>query len=156
MTSLINEKVFLDANQKAVEYDGSPITWRVSAYVLIKKEDMVLLIKDKREKLYDVVGGGIEFGETIEETLYREAMEESGAEIKIGKLLHTNVSWFYHTANKQFHQTLRLFYQAELVTELKEPTEENIDWVGFVPISEIGKQHKLPGVVEKIILDHLV
>ncbi len=62
--SLFN-KIFTDANQRVVAYDGSPVTWRISAYVLIIKADQVLLIKNNHEELYNVVGGGIEIGETI-------------------------------------------------------------------------------------------
>lgn len=75
----ILDKQFSDANQESVEYDGSPLNWRVSAYAVIKQDGKVLIIKNKLEKLYDIVGGGIEFGEDILEALERECMEEGGS-----------------------------------------------------------------------------
>ena len=150
MNNLVSNKYFFDANQEPVDYDGSPISWRVSAYALVKKNNKILIIKNKREKLYDIVGGGIEFGEDITQALERECMEEGGAEIKIGTLLKAHVDWFYHR-NGNYYQTLQLFYEAELSGDLQEPTEKDIDWCNFVPVEDIGKKYRLPPVVEKLV-----
>ncbi|GIK84143.1 MAG: hypothetical protein BroJett025_07650 [Patescibacteria group bacterium] len=151
MNSRLQNKTFLNADQEVVMYDGSEITWRVSAYAVITKNDTVLIIKNRKEKLHDIVGGGIEFGETIEETLAREGLEEGGAKIKIGELLHAETNWFYHFSNKKYHQTLQLFYSATLDGELSQPTEKNIEWRGFVPVTEIGTTYHLPRNVEAVI-----
>lgn len=65
-----------------------------------------------------MIGGGVDIGETIEEALHREAVEEAGTRIKIGKLLFTAMDWFYHRKGK-FYQTLQLYYQAEMMDGLK-------------------------------------
>jgi len=153
MMNNIHDKVFLDADQEVVEYDGSEIKWRVSAYAVIKKEDRIFIIKDKREKLYDIVGGGIEFGEDTNQALIRESLEEGGVKIDIGKILYSHVNWFYHKKQKAFYQTMRLFFRAELVGKITKPLEENIEFVGFVPIKDIGSKYRLPDIVEKIILE---
>lgn len=148
----LDQLKFVNANLEKVPYDGSVITWRVSAYVLITKNDTVLLTKSKHEKYYDVLGGGVDIGETIEETLHREALEEGGVHIKVGKLLFNAMDWFYHREGR-FYQTLQLFYEAELVGEASYPTDSNIEWTGFVPFTEVEKKYKLaasPFVVESI------
>ncbi|MBP7774964.1 NUDIX domain-containing protein, partial [Candidatus Woesebacteria bacterium] len=66
---------FSNANLEPVPYDGSEVTWRVSAYALIIRDGKLLLAKSKHEKFYDVIGGGVDIGETIEEALHREAAE---------------------------------------------------------------------------------
>jgi 8-oxo-dGTP pyrophosphatase MutT (NUDIX family) len=143
-------KQFSDANQEPVQYDGSPLTWRVSVYALVKRDGEILIIKNKREKLYDIVGGGIEFGEDINEALNRECLEEGGARIRLGSLLKAHVDWFYHR-NGNYYQTLQLFYEAKLVGDLEEPTESDIEWRGFVSVDEIGRKYTLPPVVEQVI-----
>ncbi|MCB9813172.1 MAG: NUDIX domain-containing protein [Pseudomonadales bacterium] len=148
--SNISDKQFSDANQEPVEYDGSPLSWRVSAYALVKKDSKILIIKNKLEKLYDVVGGGIEFGEDIAEALERECMEEGGAEIKMGNLLKAHVDWFYHR-NGNYYQTLQLFYDAELVGDLQKPTESDVEWRDFVLVDEVGSKYRLPPIVEQVI-----
>lgn len=149
--SALQERVFTNADQEVVEYDGSPVTWRISVYAVITQGDQVLIIKDKRESLCDVLGGGMEIGETIPDALGRETMEEGGARVKIGQILHAQNGWFYHKREKVFYQTMQLFYEAELVEELTDPTEENVEWRKFVPRSEIGTTYRLPPVVEQVI-----
>jgi 8-oxo-dGTP diphosphatase len=153
MSNQVSTKKFYDANQELVEYDDSPLSWRVSAYALIEKDNKILIIKSKLEKLYDVVGGGIEFGENIEEGLFRESLEEGGAKIKIGKLLKAHVDWFYHR-NGNYYQTLLLFYKAELTEELTSPKDKNIEWRDFVSIDKIGNEYRLPPFVETVIKEN--
>ena len=148
----INQLKFVNANLEPVPYDGSEITWRVSAYVLIVKDGNLLLAKNRLERFYDVLGGGVDIGETIEDTLDREALEESGVKIKIGKLLFNAMDWFYHRKGK-FYQTLQLYYEAELVGDASNPTDPDIEWTGFVPTTDIETNYKLaasPFVVESI------
>ena len=143
---------FLNANLEEVPFDGSEITWRVSAYALIIKHGQLLLAKSKLENFYDVLGGGVAIGETIEETLVREALEEGGATIVIGKLQFCAMDWFYHRKGK-FYQTLLLYYDAELIGEPSEPTDPNIEWTGFVPLEDVQTKYQLaapPAAVELI------
>lgn len=151
MDATFSQKVFLDADQEIVPYDGSAVTWRVSAYAVVKRGEEVFLVKDAGEKLYDIVGGGIEMGEDIEQALQREALEEGGIHVHVGKILHAQLGWFYHRKQKAFFQTLQLFYAAELESEAAAPTEKSIEWRGFVPLNEIGKTYHLPPVVEEVI-----
>jgi 8-oxo-dGTP diphosphatase len=146
----LSERVFHDADQEVVEYDGSPVEWRVSAYVVIQRDDKVLIIKNLQEKLYDIVGGGIEFGETVVEALQREAMEEAGAVVKVGELLHAETDWFYHRGKKKFYQTMQLFYNAEVVGELQKPTDPDIDQVYWVSFSEL-ENYPVPPTVAKVL-----
>lgn len=138
----INQLKFTNANLESVPYDGSEITWRVSAYVLIVKDGKLLLAKNRLEKFYDVLGGGIDIGESIEEALYREAKEEGGVTIRLGKLLFAEQDWFYHRKGK-FYQTLQLYYEAELIGEISRPTDPDIEWTDFVPIDEVDTKYKL-------------
>ncbi len=138
MSGSFSSKIFTNANQEIVEYKGEPVYWRVSAYAIIFRDQKVLLIKNKSEKLYDVPGGGVDLGETIHQALERELMEEAGASAKIGKLLHVQEGFFKH-ANGSFFQTIQLFYQAELTGELVTPTESTSEYVGFVSLNECIK-----------------
>jgi 8-oxo-dGTP pyrophosphatase MutT (NUDIX family) len=151
MTNPVAHKLFHNADQEIVQYDGTPLSWRVSAYVVVRKNDRILIIKNKLEKLYDVVGGGIEFGEDVEEALARECIEEAGIKVKVGRLLKAHVGWFSHR-NGNFYQTLQLFYEAEPLGDLLPPTETDIEWRDFVPVSDIGNKYRLPPVVESVIV----
>lgn len=130
------DKIFTNADQEVVEYNGEPVNWRVSAYVLVVQEDSLLIIKNKNEKLYDVPGGGVELGETIAEAIHREAMEEAGAKVKIGKLIHVQEGFFKHV-NSNYYQTIQFFYTATLIGRRVDPTERSTVFVDFVKLSEL-------------------
>ncbi|HYD35718.1 MAG TPA: NUDIX hydrolase [Vitreimonas sp.] len=148
----LSTRVFHNANQEVVPYDGSPLSWRVSAYAVIVKNGQLLIIKNRKEKMFDIVGGGIEIGESIDEALTREAREEAGAHIRKGDLLDAHLDWFKH-ANGHYYQTLQLFYMAELEGELITATDPDIERVIFVPFTEL-KLYEFPPFVTKVI-NHL-
>lgn len=154
MSDPFSDKIFRNSNQEIVEYDGSPVTWRISVYVLVRKGNELLMVKNKEEKLYDVIGGGVELGETFEEAITREAMEEAGAVVKIGKLLHAHLDWFSYKPGV-FYQTVQLYYEAELTAELVQPTDPRTVWRGFVPLSEQPEKYPLPPIVEKVIKENI-
>ena len=145
----LTSRIFTNADQEVVNYDGSPVTWRVSAYVLVVTDRKLLIIKNKHEKVYDVPGGGIEIGETIEEAVAREAMEEAGAIVKVGKLVDVVEDWFYYKKGT-YHQTIQLFYQAKLIGKLGKPAEGTIEFVDFIPFNNLD-EYPLPVAVEKAL-----
>jgi ADP-ribose pyrophosphatase YjhB (NUDIX family) len=62
----------------------------LGVYGLVRCEGKVLLIKKGRgpyNGMYDLPGGGVEFGETPEQTLRREFMEETGLVVEPLQLL---------------------------------------------------------------------
>lgn len=148
------ERKFINADQEIVPYDGSPLHWRVSAYAFIVKENQLLIAQSAKEKLSDIIGGGIEMGESIEEALLRESMEEAGAKIKLGEFLELKQNWFYSN-NGAFYQTLQLFYRAELIGELSTATDPDMIWAKFVPFNEVSRQYHLPPIVEKIFFEKI-
>jgi ADP-ribose pyrophosphatase YjhB (NUDIX family) len=155
MNFLLSRHTFTNADQEIVPYDGSPVSWRISVYVLVQRLNEsnvkeILIIKNQLEKLHDVVGGGVELGETLEEAIQREALEEAGADVKLGELLRVKEDWFYHRKGGFYH-TLQLFYTAELVGELTNPSDSDIIWRDFVPVSEIGTTYHLPPIAEEVI-----
>ena len=63
---------------------------RNSAKAVIIKDGSVLLTKNQHEQeiFYLFPGGGQEHGETLEEAVKRECIEEIGQEVVVGELLH--------------------------------------------------------------------
>lgn len=147
--SNFSNRIFTNADQEVVEYQGQSLSWRVSAYALIIKDDSILILKNKNEKLYDVPGGGIDLGETIAEGLQRELMEEAGATAEIGDLIYLQEGFFKH-AKGNFYQTIQLFYRAILVGDLVESTEGTTEFVDFVKLNEL-EQYPLPKAVLQAI-----
>lgn len=65
---------------------------RVRACGIFLKEDSILLVNHKglgHDAFWAPPGGGVDFGETAEDCLIREFLEETGLEIKIASYLFT-------------------------------------------------------------------
>jgi 8-oxo-dGTP diphosphatase len=60
------------------------------------------------------VGGGLEFGEGVQDCLHREFMEECGVEIKTGRLLHIN-SHFQESAFHPRGQLISIYFSVQLL-----------------------------------------
>lgn len=138
-----------------VPYDGSEVTWRISVYGLVVKDNALLLAKSSREELFDVIGGGVDIGETLEEALEREAIEEGGVKVKMGKLLANELDWFYHRVDKKFYQTIQIYYLADFIETVGKPTDPYIEFAEFIPFEKLSEYPVLP-VVTQVIQEHLL
>lgn len=86
---------------------------RTSRAIVINDEGLYAVVYTRRLRLHSLPGGGIERGETEEEALKREILEETGCECEriepLGKIFenrghanHTALSYYYvvHTSTK--------------------------------------------------------
>jgi 8-oxo-dGTP diphosphatase len=64
---------------------------------------------------FDVIGGRLEAGEHVEESLLREVKEETGLAITIGKPFFVNESW--PVVREEQWQIIRIFYACETNTD---------------------------------------
>ena len=89
---------------------------RVIASVVLKRDDKILLIKEileSNKEYWIFPGGGVEFGETLEEAAVREMKEETGLDVKITKFLGFKEAIF---PNYDYH-TIIFFFLAEPLSE---------------------------------------
>lgn len=124
---------------------------RVGSYGLIIKDGKIALIKKARggyKGLLDLPGGGVEHGETPEEALIRELMEEAGVEVKDYKLLtvtSTRIKWHYKEFNEDLHQ-IGILYTVELDNYNLKEDGDGLDSNGcdFYEISKLSKNNVTP------------
>ena len=83
---------------------------------IIIKENKVLLVKSqyRDNEFFLFPGGGLEFGETLEEGAMRETFEETGIKIKIKKLIHINEYIYKKDWTKR---SITCFFLAEPIDE---------------------------------------
>lgn len=95
------------------EVPASELRFRPSVYAIIIKDNKILL--SKQLDGYDFPGGGVELGETLEEALVREVKEETGLDIKIGKLVEFGDSFFRKFIDKKVVHIIYAYYLCEIV-----------------------------------------
>lgn len=132
---------------------------RPLAVAVIRNQEKILAIRGvdhvKNEVFFRLPGGGIEFGETAEQTLRREFAEEFGTDIKVGRRLDVAENIFCYEG-KNGHEIVFVF-EAELADAKSYspdglPFVENgregrsAEWITVVPEVRI-----YPEIVRKII-----
>ena len=110
------EKIIIGAKLEDKKYD-----FRETCFGICIKERKLILVKKNEQ--FSFIGGGIEKGETHEQCLRREFIEESGYELlKLEKFVTIDCFWL--AAGKWPLESLANFYLVDLGEKICEPTEE--------------------------------
>ena len=118
--------------------EGIEYIKRPAAYCLLfnSQKDKIAIIQ-KNDGNYFLPGGGIENKETHQECLTREALEEMGMDIDIGRFVGTARRYFYSTNEYKYYLSEGYFYLCTMVKQISEPTEEDHSLRWLKPIKAI-------------------
>lgn len=122
------------------KFKNSKYDFRETCFGLYVQDDKMLLVKHNQE--FSLVGGGIENGETHQECLKREFIEESGYELLDIKPFVT-VDCFWLAGGKWPMESLANFYIVKIGNKICEPTEPD-HIPEFININEVEKLLPLP------------
>ena len=121
---------------------------------LIVNDGKLLMIKERvrGEVIYDFPGGGMDFGETVKETLRREVKEEISLEIEIGQILGV---WSFMISDASV-QILCIGYQCKAknpneIDMSHNPAAEDIFDYQWLPIEEVLNNPKKYLMVEAML-----
>lgn len=107
-----------------------------SVKTLIVRENMFLAVYNfvGDQKIWDLPGGRMEFGETAEQTLKREILEELNIEIEPIKVIDT---WNY--IHNEKCQITGIIYFSKMLSDSIKLSEEHdgYNWIKFTEIEEI-------------------
>jgi 8-oxo-dGTP diphosphatase len=125
-------------------------TIRIRVAGILVKDGKILLVRhEKNDKSYWLLpGGGVEFGETVEEGLAREFREEVGLKVRVGKLVLVQDS----IPPDLHRQVLNLYF---LVQAEEGPLRVTPDAVlrdaAFYSLEEFPKMQVNPNVKKEIM-----
>lgn len=130
-----------------VACDDGILNIRVGA--IIMQDGKILMVGNERADYLYSVGGRIKFGETAEEAIVREVLEETGVKMEVDRLGFVHENYFYGDApSKQG----KLVYEISLFFYMKVPrdfapvsvsfTEDNSkEYLRWISLDENGKMY---------------
>ena len=131
----IMEKIVIGEKLEGQKYD-----FRETCFGICLQNGKMLLVKKKGQ--HSFVGGGVDEGETHEECLRREFVEESGFELLDIKPFVT-IDCFWLAAGKWPLESLANFYIVKVGEQICQPTEEGHE-VEEVELSQVAQLLPLP------------
>lgn len=108
--------------------ENNQYTKRAGAYGVIKNDDNQIAVA-KVDTRYFLPGGGIESGESLEECLKRECLEEIGAEISVLDNFARGNCYFFSTLRNIHMESLGHFFTCQIDRILDIETEESHELV---------------------------
>lgn len=145
--SIICKDVF--GNQYTVPVDELNI--RVGVYAVIIEDNKILLTRQWDG--YSLIGGGVEKGETIEESIVREVKEEAGLTITPDRIIHQATTFFKRNAESPANQSIQLYFthsqlhgqinNDNITDSEKTYTNGTPEWVDLDKIDDINFRHSV-------------
>ena len=99
--------------------------FRIAVSALLFDEDRVLLVHRRDIDWWNLPGGGMELGETVEDAVKREVLEETGLEVKVEQLVGVY--------SKPQKQEVVLAFRCRKIGGVLTETEEARECCYFVP-----------------------
>ena len=123
--------------------------------IIENKKGEILISQRFEEELpevhlkWDLPGGKNEFGESLEQTLIREILEETGLSVSIIKLLPKTISKVWEYIDRHQH-TIVLCYQCKLISGKLHLNDKKINDLKWVKKDEMENFDFLPSSREFI------
>ncbi len=104
---------------------GNIYKYRPGAYAVVFDADQRVAVAKNKYGYYFLLGGGAEPSETMEETLQREVLEESGYDIQIHRKLGEATECFWSEIGKRHFEVHGHFYAASFGQRVREPVNDH-------------------------------
>ena len=145
-------------NDIKIEKDDIIFNYRVA--VVIKKNDKILIQKDKRIKHYTLPGGRCKLGESSIETAIREFKEETSLDTSLVRWVGIIENFFTSSFNsKKYHEILIIIelkldneniYKEDIIYNVEDTKKEFLTY-HWLSIRELKKADFRPQIVLQMI-----
>lgn len=113
--------------------------------LIIKKEDKILLCKSKEQGHYFLPGGHVEFGDSLEKTIYKEMEEELALkEDDLFDISFRNYLENTYGEGEKMHHEINFIFETKLKEGIEiKSQEDHIDFE-WISIHDVNKINLLP------------
>ena len=91
-----------------IDMPGGKFNYRVGA--IIQHNGKLLMVKNSGDSFYYTVGGRVKFGESAEDTVLREALEETGLPLEIKRLAFIHENFFTFSPEQEPCHEICMFF----------------------------------------------
>ena len=125
-------------------WDIPPCFYRLSAKALIHNEEWKFLLVKESDQNWTLPGGGVDYGENLQECLKREIKEEMWLELES---INDEPSYFYTSINLNWWNIAIALYEANVKSLEFIPSEECTE-IWFFTIEEAKRLKTYPNIQE--------
>ncbi len=112
--------------------NGKKYFKRVGAYAVIQNAEGLIAVAHVKTHYY-LPGGGIDEGESPEDCLRRECLEEIGAEVSVGENFACGNYFFYSTVHHTDMESVGCFYECRLekILDVESESDHELVWISM-------------------------
>ncbi len=127
--------------------------------LIIKRNDKVLICIGKVTGTHFLPGGHVEFGDTLEKTIYKEMNEELGwGEKDIKKIEFSGYfeHSYTHSVDSELHSELNMIFNVEIADEANVEAKEDHISFEWINIKDINSVNLNPSGIAKFITKQIL
>ncbi|MEM7334240.1 MAG: NUDIX domain-containing protein [Chloroflexota bacterium] len=140
-----------------IQVPQNELVFRPAVFAIIVHQQKLLTLNLKATGKYHLPGGGIELGETMEETLKREVLEETGILIKVGQQAFIEELFFYYDPSQTAYHGIHIYMHAKphstqllVDTEVTDGSAEKPRWVPINSLQDGLFQSAGAGILDSV------
>ena len=136
-----------------ISYSNGHQRFRYRSAAIIIEEGAICFMSSPTEDYHYSVGGAVQFGETTEEAVLREVMEETGQQYEIDRLVCLHENFFSNSSGVlrglDYHEICLYYLMKPKGKQFQ--NQIGIERVHWIPVQELEAHQVFPNFIPQIL-----